>query len=75
MTTGGDGPHGEPWLALENLAKSLDLILQTPALITGEPCERLDGHLNPAARATLVPDTSNYAVNEQDGIVAGLAGG
>ena len=69
------GPDGEPRLALENLPNSLDLVLQSSPLASSEPGERLDGHLNLAAGASLVPDASNYAVDEQDWIVAGLAGG
>ena len=75
MRAGGDGPHGEPGRALENLPNSLHLVLQSPELTSSKPGERLDGHLNLPAGATLVPDTSDDAVDEQDRIVAGLAGG
>ena len=61
-------------MALENLGNPLDLVLQSPALASSEPDEWLDGHLNLAAGATLVPDASDHALGEQDRIVAGLAG-
>ena len=74
MSAGGDSSDSEPWLALENLPNSIDLVLQSP-LASSEPGERLDGHLHLAAGASLVPDASIYAVDEQDWIVACLAGG
>src|SRR5215207_9538684 len=75
MPASTDSPDREPRLALENLPNSLDLALQGPQLASSEPGERLDGHLNLAARPSLVPDSSNHAVDEQHRIVTGLAGG
>ena len=73
MSAGGDSSDIEPRLALENLPNSIDLVLQSSPLASNEPGERLDSHLNLAAGASLVPDASNYAVDEQDWIVACLA--
>ena len=51
VRAGGDPPDGEPGMALENLGNPLDLVLQSPALASSEPDERLDGHFNLAARS------------------------
>ena len=75
MSAGGDSSDSEPRLALENLPNSIDLVLQSSPLASSEPGERLDCHLNLAAGASLVPDAGNYAVEEQDWMVACLAGG
>jgi hypothetical protein len=74
MCTGGDSPDGEPSITLEDLSDSLDLDLETSPLIGGKPCERLHGHLNLAAGASLVPNAGDDAIDEQDRVVAWLAG-
>jgi hypothetical protein len=73
MSPGGDCSDSEPGLALEDLADAGDLGFERLALTCGEPGERLDSHRNPPAGATLVPDTSDQAIDEQDWIVASLA--
>jgi hypothetical protein len=57
MPASTDSPDPEPRLAFQNLPNSLDLVLQSLQLASSEPGERLDGHLNLAAGASLVPDT------------------
>jgi hypothetical protein len=74
VSTGADSPYREPRLALQDLPDPLDLTLQFLMLISGEPAEWLNSHLNLPARATLVPDPGNRAVNEQGRIIARLAG-
>jgi hypothetical protein len=73
MSPGGDSSDSEPGLALEDLADPGDLGFESLALTGGEPGERLDGHRNPPAGATLVPDASDHAIDEQDWKVASLA--
>jgi hypothetical protein len=74
MSTDRDGPDREPGLTLKDLPDSLNLDFQSSAMTDGEPGERLHGYFDPPAGATLVPDTSDDAIDEQDRIVAGLAG-
>jgi hypothetical protein len=69
-----DRPDGEPSISLEKVTNSVDLTLQSPVLTGGKPDERLDRDLNPPAGASLVPNASDDAINEQHRIVASLAG-
>jgi hypothetical protein len=73
VSTGGDTPDRQPGLTLEDLPDSLNLGLQSSPLTSGKPGERLDGYVNPSTGASLVPDASDHAIDEQDWVVAGLA--
>jgi hypothetical protein len=64
MSAGGDSPDSEPWLVPENLPNSIDLVLESSPLASGEPGEGLDGYVDLAAGVSLVPDASNHAVDE-----------
>ena len=67
--------YGQRRRRLHDRAHEADLIVELPALRRGQLTQRFDGDGELAAGAPLMPHPADYAVDEQYGVVPGLARG
>src|SRR3954466_2250033 len=62
----GDGADGQAWPGVDDLAEAGHLVVEIGALGGREAYEGLDGDVDAAARAPLVPQPGDHAVDQED---------